>query len=184
MNNLDSILKQQRHYFANKGPSSQGYGFSSGHVWMQELNCKESECWRIDAFELWCWRRLLRVPWTAKEIQPVHPKGKQSWIFIGRIEAEAEATWCKELTHWIRPWCQERLKAGGEGDNRGWDGWMVSLTMDMSLSKLQELIMDRKAWHAAVHGVTKSQTWLSNWTELNWKFLGKCCKMLHNIKHY
>ena len=77
MTDLDSILKS-RHYFANKGPSSQGYGFSSGHVWMWELDHKEAECRRIDAFELWCWRRLLRVPWTAgrsnqsilKEISP------------------------------------------------------------------------------------------------------------------
>ena len=92
---------------------------------------QKAEHWRIDAFELWCWKRLLRVPWTAKRIQPVHSKGNQSWIFIGRTDAEAEtpillATWCEELTHLKRPWCWERLKAGGEGDNRGWDGWMAS----------------------------------------------------------
>ena len=68
MTNLDSILKKQRHYFANKGPSSQSYGFSSSHVWMWDyyLTIKKAECWRIDAFQLWCWRRLLRVPWTAR----------------------------------------------------------------------------------------------------------------------
>ena len=89
---------------------------------------------RIDAFELWCWRRLLRIPWTAKEIKPIHPKGNQYWIFIGNTNAEAETpilwpldakTW---LTHLKRPWYWERLKAGGEGDDRGWDGWMTSLT--------------------------------------------------------
>ena len=65
-------IQKQRHYFANKGPSGQGYGFSSGHVWMQELDFKKAECWRIDAFELWCWRRLLRVPWTARRSnQPI-----------------------------------------------------------------------------------------------------------------
>ena len=66
MTNLDSIFKSRRHYFANKGLSSQGYGFSSAHVWMWELDCEEIEHRRIDAFELWCWRRLLRIPWTAR----------------------------------------------------------------------------------------------------------------------
>ena len=75
------------------------------------------------------------------------------------------ATWCEELTHWKRPRCWERLKAGREGDDRGWDGWITDL-MDMSLSTLRELVMDRKAWYAAVHGVAKSWTWLSDWTKL------------------
>ena len=91
-------------------------------------------------------------------------------MFIGGTDADWSwssntlATWCKELTHYKRPWCWERLKAGGEGDDRGRDVWMASLTQWTCLSKLQEMVKDREAWHAAVYRVTKSWTWLSCWT--------------------
>ena len=127
MTNLESILKS-RHYFANKGPSSQGYGFSSSHVWMWELNCNES--W---APKTWCFwtmilEEILESPLDCKEIQPVYPKRDQSWVFIGSWNSNTLATWCEELTHLKRPWCWERLKAGEEGEDRGWDGWMASST--------------------------------------------------------
>ena len=124
-------IKKQRHYFANKGLDSQSYGFSSGHVWMWELDYKES--W---APKNWCFwtvvlEKTLESPLDCKEIQSVHPTGDQSWVFIGRtdtnLSSKTLATWCQELSHWKRPWCWERLKAGGEGDDRGWDGWMASL---------------------------------------------------------
>ena len=126
-------IKKQRHYFANKGPSSQAYSFSSSHVRILELGCKES--WVL---KNWCFwsvvlEKTLESPLHCKEIQPVHPKGDQSWVFTGRTDVEVEtpntlATWCEELTHLKRPWCWERLRAGGEGDDRGWDGWMASPT--------------------------------------------------------
>ena len=124
-------IEKQRHDFANKGPSSQGYGLSSSHVWMWELVYKES--W---APKNWCFWTVVLVftlesPLNCKEIQPVHPKGGQSWVFTGRSwswNSNTLATWCEEPTHWKRPQCWERLKVGGEGDDRGWDGWMASPT--------------------------------------------------------
>ena len=120
MTNLDSTLKSKDITLMIKVHLSQNYGFSSSLVWMWELNYKEN--W---VPKNWCfWTVML----DCKEIQPVHPKGNQSWIFIGRTDVKAEAAilWRpdakKELTHWKRPWCWERLKAGGEGDERGWDG--------------------------------------------------------------
>jgi len=165
MTNLDSILKS-RDYFANKGPSSQGYGFSSGHVWMWELDCEES--W---APKNWCFwtvvlEKTLESPLDCKEIQPVHPKGNQPWIFTGRTDAEAEAPvlWPPDVKSWFigkypdagQDWKQEE-KGTTEDEMFGWH------KPSMSLSKLQEMVKDREDWHAAVHGVTEIQTWLSDW---------------------
>ena len=136
---------------------------------------KKAERWRIDAFELWLLEKTLGSPLDCKEIKPVSPKGNQSWIFIGRTDAEywsssTLATWCEELTHSERPWCWERLKAGGEGDSRGWDGWMASATQwTWVWGNFRSWWWE--AWRATVHGVTKSWMWLSNWTELNWNAL-------------
>ena len=106
--------KKQRHYFTNKGPFSQGYGFSSGHVWMWEFDCEES--WALKNWCLNCCVGEIGSSLDCKEIQPVHPKGDQSWVFIGRTDADAETpildTTCKELTQWKRPWCWEGLGVG------------------------------------------------------------------------
>ena len=121
-------IKKQRHYFANKGPFSQSYGFSSSHVWMWELDHKESWVLKSGCFWTVVLEKTLESPLNCKEIQPVHPKGNQYWIFIGRTDAEAPIFWPPEATHWKRPWCWERLRAVGERDDRGWNDWMASLT--------------------------------------------------------
>ena len=124
-------IKKQRYHFANKGPSSQGYGFSSSHVSMWEMDYKESLAPKNWCFWIVVLEKALESPLDCKEMQPVHPKQNQSWIFIGRTETPIlwpYFDWCEELTSWKRPWCWERLKAGVEGDNRGWDGWVASPT--------------------------------------------------------
>ena len=100
---------------------------------MWELDHKESWVLKNWCFWIVVLENTLESPLNCNEIQPVHPKGNQFWIYIGRTDAEAESsntlnTWCKEQTHWKRPWCWERLKVGGQREDRGWDEWMVSLT--------------------------------------------------------
>ena len=124
-------IKKQRHYFANKCLSSQSYGFSSSHVWIWELDYKESWVPKNWCFWTVVLEKTLESPLDCKGIKPVHPEENQLWIFIGRTDAEAEAPilWPPDVkkTHGKRPWCWERLKVR-EGDDRGWDGWMASPT--------------------------------------------------------
>ena len=167
---LRQHIEEQRHYFANKGPSSQGYGFSSGHAWMRELDCEESWAPKNLCFWTVVLEKTIESPLDCKEIQPVHSEGDQSWIFIGRTNAEAEtpntlATWSEELTHWKRPWCWKRLKVGGQGDDRGWDGWMALPTQwTWVWVSSRSWWWTGKARMLQSMGLANSSTQLSKWT--------------------
>ena len=180
-------IQKQRHYFANKGSSGQGYGFSCGHVWMWELDCEEG--W---APKNWCFwtvmlEKTLEGPLDCKEIQPgsyrrpvldVHWK---DWCW--GWNSNTLETWWEELTHWKRAWCWERLKAGGEGDDREWDGWMASLTRWTWV-----WVASGSWWWTGKPVVLQSmgsQRVRHNWaTELNWTELMFLSRWPHFLDFY
>ena len=131
---------------------------------------KKAERQRIDAFELWGWRRLLRVPWTTRRsnqsiLKEISPEYSLERLML-KLKRKALATWCEDLTHLKRPWCWGKLKAGGEGDDKGWDGWMASLTQWTWV-----WVDSGSWWWTGRPGILQpmgSQRVVPNWTELNW----------------
>ena len=178
-------IKKQRHYFANKGLSSQGYGFSTGHVWMWELDCEEG--WAPKNWRFWTvvLEKTLESPLDCKEIQPVHSEGDQPWDFFGRNDAKAEAPvlWPPHVKSWLigKDWCWEGLGARGEGDDRGWDVWMASLAW-----WLWVWVNSGRWWWTGRPGVLwfmGLQSIGHDWaTELNWTFIKQLLCARHMFK--
>ena len=132
MTNLDSILKSRDIILPTKVYLVKAMVFPVVMYGCESWTIKKPECRRIDAFELWCWRRLLRVPWAARRsnqsiLKEINPEYSLEGLML-KLKFQYFDHWYKEVTHWERPWCWERLKTGGEGDDGGWDGWMASLT--------------------------------------------------------
>ena len=172
MTNLDSILKSRDITLPTKVclVKDMSMVFPVVMCWCESWTIKKAERWRIDAFELWCWRRLLKVPWTARRSNQSTLKGISPGISLEGMMLKLKLQYFGHLMQKVDS-LEKSLMLGGiggrrKGDDRGWDGWMASPTWWMCLSELLELVMDREAWRAAIHGVANSWTRLSDWTEL------------------
>ena len=169
MTNLDSMLKRRDITMPTKVHRVKAMGFPVVMYGWESWTIKKAECWRTDVFELWCWRRLLTIPWTARRsnqsiVKEISPEYSLEGLML-KWNSNTLATWCKELTHLKRPWCWDRLKVGGEEDDRGWDGWMASPTQWTWV-----WVNSKGWWQTGMPGMlqstgSQSPTRLSDWTD-------------------